>query len=372
MIDWHFDRTPLAEHFLNAFETGITGSLTLFAPRRMGKSEFLLHDLAPLAYSKKYQICYCSFWQLKDNPAKALRHALEECAENHDWRSRLSAYISHSGTVELKSDLPPLATLTLKSTAEKPTENDLLSIIDLIKKLARKKSPTLLLLDEVQHLSTRPEFESLVALLRTEFETHRKKIYVVFTGSSREGLMRMFRDRKAPMFHASQQIDLPALGSEFVAYMLDCYAQASSVNLSLAKAIRVFSALQNGPALFHLLLKFMLINGIKDIDEGYSAFQKAVNVDEDYGYLWNDLLPIDQAVLQLLASDLDVGLYTEKARLWLGELLGVDEISVPKIQNAIDRLRDEQLIYNGGYRVWLFEDERFKTWVNAKLNKAKQ
>ena len=115
----------------------------------------------------------------------------------------------------------------------------------------------------------------------------------------------------------------------------------------------------------------MLINGIKDIDEGYSAFQKAVNVDEDYGYLWNDLLPIDQAVLQLLASDLDVDLYTEKARLWLGELLGVDEISVPKIQNAIDRLRDEQLIYNGGYRVWLFEDERFKTWVNIKLNKAK-
>ncbi|MBK8972107.1 MAG: hypothetical protein IPM37_12295 [Hahellaceae bacterium] len=66
----------------------------------------------------------------------------------------------------------------------------------------------------------------------------------------------------------------------------------------------------------------MLINGIKDIDAGYSAFQKAVNIDEDYGYLWNDLLPIDQAVLQLLASELDVGLYTEKARLWLGERLG--------------------------------------------------
>lgn len=364
MIDWHFDRGDLAKHFLSAFETGITGSLTLFAPRRMGKSEFLLLDLAPLAHQKKYNICYCSFWQLKDNPAKALRHALEEALENQDWRQRLSGYITPSTTLELKGELPGMTVALKKSGPERPTEDDLLAIIDLIRQLSRKRRPSLLLLDEVQHLSTRPEFESLVATLRTEFETHRKKVHVVFTGSSRDGLMRMFRDRKAPMFHASQQIDLPELGSDFVAYMLQCFEQASKVRLSLAAAVRVFSDLQKGPALFHHLLKFMLIQGISDISKGYEVFSQVIDIEEDYESVWRELLPVDQAVLQLLAGNLSIGLYTEAARHWLGEKLGVDEVSVPRIQNAIDRLRDEQLIYSAGHSRWAFEDTAFREWVS--------
>lgn len=42
---WHFPRTELAKQILGMFETGLASSLTFFAPRRMGKTEFLRKDL---------------------------------------------------------------------------------------------------------------------------------------------------------------------------------------------------------------------------------------------------------------------------------------------------------------------------------------
>ena len=50
---------------MNAFATGITGALALFAPRKMGKTEFVLMDLAPEAEERGYQVAYCSFWNLQ-------------------------------------------------------------------------------------------------------------------------------------------------------------------------------------------------------------------------------------------------------------------------------------------------------------------
>lgn len=77
MIDWHFPRSHLAQQYMNAFDTGITGALAIFAPRRMGKTEFVLMDLAPEAEARGYRVGYCSFWNLQDNPAKSLRLTLD-------------------------------------------------------------------------------------------------------------------------------------------------------------------------------------------------------------------------------------------------------------------------------------------------------
>ena len=41
---WHFPRTELAKQILGMFETGLASSLTFFAPRRMGKTEFLRNE----------------------------------------------------------------------------------------------------------------------------------------------------------------------------------------------------------------------------------------------------------------------------------------------------------------------------------------
>ena len=42
---WHFPRPELARAYLRSFELGLTAARGLFARRRMGKSEFLKHNL---------------------------------------------------------------------------------------------------------------------------------------------------------------------------------------------------------------------------------------------------------------------------------------------------------------------------------------
>ncbi len=365
MIDWHYPRTELAKSYMNAFDTGITGALALFAPRRMGKTEFVLLDLAPEAEARGYQVGYCSFWNLQDNPAKALRIALESISQKHDWRAKWASYLGTTGS-ELSANIVG-ASFKLQAKPQEPDmeQNDLLAIIDLFSKLAVQKKPTLLLLDEVQHLAN-DNYASLVATLRTQFEEHRKKLHVVYTGSSRDGLQRMFRDRKAPMFHAAQQVEFPKLESDFVAFMLKAFEQASQRKLALAKATRIFNRMNYNPALFHHLLRHMVIKGVYDIETGYETFRDLVDAEADYQALWEQCKPIDQAVLQLLVKDHELGLYSEEARQIVGDEIGIEQVTVKAVQNAIERLRNEQILYSLGRGQWEFEDPALKDWIMAR------
>jgi len=43
---WHFPRDAFAASILDTLDSGIVSAITLFAPRRMGKTEFVCTDLA--------------------------------------------------------------------------------------------------------------------------------------------------------------------------------------------------------------------------------------------------------------------------------------------------------------------------------------
>lgn len=58
---WHFSRTELAKQVLGMFDNGLASSLTFFAPRRMGKTEFLRKDITPLAQQQGWRVFYFSF-----------------------------------------------------------------------------------------------------------------------------------------------------------------------------------------------------------------------------------------------------------------------------------------------------------------------
>jgi hypothetical protein len=350
---------------MNAFDTGITGALALFAPRRMGKTEFILLDLAVEAESRGYQVAYCSFWNLQDNPAKALRLALDGIKKSGYWREKWHAY-TESISSEISAEIGG-ANVKLKSRPSTPAgEDELLEIINLLGKLSRERRPTLLLLDEVQHLSNE-RFASLVATLRTQFDEHRKKLHVVYTGSSRDGLQRMFRDRKAPMFHAAQQVDFPDLDSKFVAFMLQAFEKASQRKLSLARATQIFNTMNRNPALFHHLLRHMVIKGIWDIKKGYENFQALVDVEADHQLLWDDCKPIDKAVLKLLVQSPQFGLYTEEARSFIGNEIGTEGVSIKEVQNAVKRLRESQVLYSPSRGEWLLEDPQFRNWILSHI-----
>ena len=53
----YFPRTELSTALLSSLKSGISHAFTLFAPRRMGKTQFLTNDIAPAAPIKSGFFC---------------------------------------------------------------------------------------------------------------------------------------------------------------------------------------------------------------------------------------------------------------------------------------------------------------------------
>ena len=339
-INWHYPRPDLTENVMNAFDQGSSTTLTLFAPRRMGKTEFVLYDLIPEASKRGYVPVYASFWDNRDDPTSALLQAIKGALAQKSWFRRTTKGIG--GAVA-----PDSATL-----AELRAQ---------FNELLRKNNRILLCLDEAQHLATSTAFESLVFFLRTIMDQNREKIRVMYTGSSRDGLRKLFSRRRAALFQSSSQIDLPDLGAGFIEHMRDCYKRASGRDFSLFHGQRAFSLLNNVPREFRSVIEKMILSGADDIMN--EAAQANDDQMEDSGYptIWQSLKSIDQALLIWIASG-HAAIYQDACKEFLADRLGVDSVETHTIQNAMNRLRGDHLslVSHGNYE---FEDARFRDWI---------
>ncbi|MCK7546035.1 ATP-binding protein [Marinobacter bryozoorum] len=235
----------------------------------------------------------------------------------------------------------------------------------MLRTLVAKHDRILLCLDEAQHLVTRPEFENLVFFLRTFFDQNRQRVRVMYTGSSRDGLRKLFNKRKAALFQSSSQMELPQLGSGFVVHMRQCYKQATTHDFSLRDGLVAFSMLNYVPREFRSVLEIMILSGSIDIiNEAAKARDEQIE-DGNYPATWNSLKGIDQALLTWIAHG-GVGLYQEACKDYIANHLGIDasQIETHQIQNAVNRLRGEHLslVSHGNYE---FEDARFQEWIQV-------
>lgn len=369
-IDWHYPRKDLTEKVLIAYEQGLSDTLTLFAPRRMGKTEFVLLDLIPAAAKRGYTPVYVSFWENKDDPTSSLLAAINVALEESSWWQRATKKIS-SARLSVHADATGElgGSLDLAKRAGNPNNTDtLVALKEALSTLVAKHDRVLLCLDEAQHLATRPEFENLVFFLRTFLDQNRKQIRVMYTGSSRDGLRKLFHKRKAALFQSSSQIDLPQLGSGFVEHMRQCYQQATRQDFSLQDGLIAFSTLNYVPREFRSVLEKMILSGSSDITVAAAIARDEHVEDSNYPAIWNTLKSIDQAILTWIAH-YGTGLYQEACKDYIASHLGIasDQIETHHIQNAVNRLRGEHLslVSHGNYE---FEDARFQEWIQVSID----
>ena len=369
-IDWHYPRKDLTEKVLIAYEQGLSDTLTLFAPRRMGKTEFVLLDLIPAAAQRGYTPVYVSFWENKDDPTSSLLAAINVALEGSSWwkrttkkiaSARLSVHANAAGEVGGSFDVG-------KRSGSEPDPDTLRALKEALSTLVAKHERILLCLDEAQHLATRPEFENLVFFLRTFLDQNRKRVRVMYTGSSRDGLRKLFNKRKAALFQSSSQIDLPQLGSGFVEHMRQCYKQATTQDFSLRDGLIAFSTLNYVPREFRSVLEKMILSGSSDIiNEAAIARDEQVE-DSNSPATWNTLKSIDQAILIWIAHG-GTGLYQEACKDYIASHLGIDpdQVETHHVQNAVNRLRGEllSLVSHGNYE---FEDARFQEWIQVTID----
>lgn len=87
MDAWYFSRKDLADQYLKILGIGISSNLAVIAPRRKGKTLFVLNDVSVLARKRRYIPVYASLWQNINAPHEGLISALEEAIEAIDKKT---------------------------------------------------------------------------------------------------------------------------------------------------------------------------------------------------------------------------------------------------------------------------------------------
>ncbi|WP_425648238.1 hypothetical protein HF292_010020 [Acidithiobacillus ferruginosus] len=229
-----------------------------------------------------------------EDPKSALLDAIRKAAEGEGNISGIWRRLGRPGSKGVRANA---GTVSARASWERGTAEASERMLDLrqwMNTLAEKKKPTLLLVDEIQTLADEKRHGALVAALRSALDKHGDQIKAVFTGSSSEGLRRMFQMEKAPFFQFSHQIPFPQLGPEFVQHMLRAFANATQRQLNEAEAWQAFTDLALVPEHFRLMMANMVQLGNTDIAAALEDVKTAIQKSAEYPSKWAELTPIDQ------------------------------------------------------------------------------
>lgn len=221
---WHYHRPEFASHVLSFF--AVVPTLTLYSPRRTGKTVFVLNDLAPAANQAGHVPIYVDLWANQDDTGAALVHALRRA------HTELTVPRSSVGKT-LKQPVERMQIFGLGlSLGELPVPTEPEDRIARItywfdKVLEATDRQILLIVDEVQQLAVDPKGQVVAAALRSNLQIRSDRLWAFFTGSSQHNLARMFDDASTPFYQYGQQLRLPDLDRDFTDHIADRFEQSS-------------------------------------------------------------------------------------------------------------------------------------------------
>jgi len=335
-------RPALAKSYLGLISAQPGRPLAMFAPRRVGKTYFLDHDLAPAARQAKWLPVYADLWLQKSAPLEAINHALEEALDD------VTVPRTEVGRLA-KTQVKKVGALGASvDFGDAPTRRPLplapeLRLDALVVRLAAgANKPILLMLDEIQALGDVAHGDKIIATLRAVLHKRRDIIKSVFTGSSQEAMVRMLSTAGSPMYQFAQLLDFPLLGDEFLQPLADHFAEVHpGKTLPLADLRRVFARIGFKPGLMRDIVKSLSSEGLTDVDAGVKRFL----LDNRQVAGWSALLQphdlFDRAVLLAVAQG-----QPPMGRETL-DSLARSQGSLPtvaKVRAAIERLRRAGLL----------------------------
>lgn len=359
---WHFARPELAQRYLQTFRVGLISAQALFAPRRMGKSEFLEQDLIPAAQKSGLLTAYLNLWDAREHPRGALVSTLARASTPRGLAALMKKLRAPLKKVKASAKISGLAEGSLEAEMADDPSVAGAALSELLRGFDRADRPLLLILDEAQVLAS-PAHSDLVHSLRAGLDIRKQTIKVVFAGSSESSLRRMFGRATEPFYNWAPIEPFERLGAEFVTAMTQKVNQLSRYPLSEREALRAFEALKRTPEFFRRYLQRYLAYAELGPRAALDDTRAHVFNDSDYRTTWARLLPADKAVLRALAQGVS-DLHSLPARNRLGEELGLGKaapLDTPK--NALRRLQKDELVVKLEYGQYHIQDEGLVEWL---------
>ncbi len=366
MSTWIFERKALAKHYLDALDIGIMNRLALFAPRRRGKTLFLVNDIATLAEENNYFPVYASLWDNLDSPHIPILEALSASLNIIKKRGQLTSLLAAPiqklslGNAFIKGDIE------FAGKKNKPTGNELAEISSLINQIAtiRKKKKLLLLLDEIQYIATDEKFTPLAFAIRTAADKNHENVKIIFTGSSRTGMCLLFNKQNTAFYNSVERIDFPDLGTDFLAFCKNKLKKDYKISVSLENLVDCLDTLDQSPFWFVKVLHKMILHKIK-MKEALEVIMDEIIDLEDYAGMYRQMKPLDKLVLVSLGGS-SKDTFSENRAKYLSKRLG-REIKIPTIQYTINKLVKLQLITKMGRAEYVIEKPLLKEYVLSRL-----
>jgi hypothetical protein len=363
---WHFARPDLAKTYLGSFDLGLTSARGLFARRRMGKSEFLKHDLLPAALRDGYLAAYTNLWDATDHPGQAIATAILLAARAKGlrkfWEDLNTPIKKLTGGGKLPLGIEGSLELDLsgKEKVAVPAIQAALQAAD------KSKKRLLLVIDEAQVLAA-PEHRSVAHSLRAGLDIRKPSVKVLFAGSSEAALRDMFSRAAAPFYNWAPLEPFPLLGREFVIAMVKQLAKVAKHPLKLVDALKAFDALKETPEFFRWYIERYLMYQAQGPEQALLYTKARVHDDTSYAKVWKELGRTDRAVLLLAARGVQ-DLYGSAALKQLQELLGSADVTASAPRTSIRRLTGPkvQLMARVDHGTYRFEDPEFQTWVASR------
>lgn len=343
-----------------------TSGLFLAAPRRVGKSTFLLNELMPEAKKRGWTTVYIDLWvNMNANPADIIAEAIKnKIVEMENKFTKLAKKVKLD-----KVNLMGAFVLNF-SNPGLPENITLTDALRILYKIAEQ--PILLIVDEAQQaLMNEKAMNAMFAIksARDQLNIPGEKpiLMLVFTGSHRDKLAHLVLKKNHPFF-GSDVTSFPLLNMEYT----DAFTAWVNQNLVASNQFSKQSMYQAFKLVGHRPEILRQIAGNIALSGEASNFTELLHknaliwqnrVWEEYENDYNSLSLLQKIILQILIKKGQSWLpFSEDSMHEYSQMTGQQDISTATVQTAIQSLRDRGLIWQSGRGTYALEDESLAEW----------
>lgn len=367
--------TQLAGELAGEGYADYSSGMFLAAPRRTGKSTFLETDLIPECLSRGWLPVYIDLWTDRTaNPADLIAGGIGSALAQFESSTRKAVKKAGIDKISLlrtlswdftKPQLPPGTTLT--------------QALEVLHEVSGQM--IVLIIDEAQHaLNSEAGVNSMFALKAARDHLNKGDkpdgLRLVFTGSSRDKLANLVLKSKQPFFGASI-IPFPLLGKDYVsAYTTQINTRLAAGNqFNIEDVEYAFGLVGSRPEMLTKLVAEVSIGHGEAGNLGEllrtGALNHQADVWSDFESSYNELSALQKAVLEVLAErtiqKLTFAPFSEQTVANVARKLELSEsdtkASTANIQNAVNALREKELVWKSDRGEYALEDASMAEWL---------
>ncbi len=312
----------------------------LAAPRRTGKTTFLLQDLTPALRSEGVHVIYVDLWANKEvPPSELIANAIaRDLSETQGAAAKIASAIKAVTIHGVSFDLHEVGKKAGATLAE--------ALRELQATLGR---PIALIVDEAQHVVAEGKSMDAMFALKSARDTLNvdgtRKLLLIMSGSDRDKLLRLVNTPSAPFFGA-QIHDLPPLGRDYAAHVAGRLVQAHSRLTISNDALDVaFDRFVRRPEPFEEAIG-LAANPLAGPDANFherlaaEADKYERMLDQEHEEVFAALSPLEAAVLRwVLEHGPGARLFTQDALAYYGGVIG-KAVGAGSARDAVQSLRN--------------------------------